>query len=282
MTIYSSGTDLLSLINDILDLAKIESGTMPIDLTAVSPHDLKSSVELGFGQIAQARGIEFSVDLEEDLPATVMTDGKRLQQILRNLLSNAFKFTERGRVDLRIQVAQDGWSFDHPILSNADTVPRLLRDRHRDGISPDVAMGHSSRPSNRPTGTTSRRYGGTGLGLSISREIANLLGGEITLQSVPGEGSTFHAVIPRLIYVGNLARSTVGPSIPRCWPNSALSIPIHPSSSCRTKCTTIEPRNNPATGSSSSSRTTPVLTGFFSIWDRTAWTRTPGAHCVGT
>jgi len=197
-TIHSSGQDLLRLINDILDLAKIESGTVSVEVSDLKLHDLKDYVERTFAPIAEHKKLEYSVELDPQVPRTMRTDAKRLQQILKNLLSNAFKFTERGRVTLEIELAKGGWSFDHTTLGGA---PEVIAFRVRDsGIGiPKEKQQIIFEAFQQADGSTNRKYGGTGLGLSISREIARLLGGEIQLTSVVGEGSTFTLYLPTVI-----------------------------------------------------------------------------------
>jgi CheY-like chemotaxis protein/two-component sensor histidine kinase len=195
-TIYSSGNDLLELINDILDLAKIESGTMAIEIEQMVFTDLHNYIERTFRQVAQEKGLDFSIDLSLDLPRGMYTDAKRLQQVLKNLLSNAFKFTDQGQVRLQIAPATEGWSFGHGILAQADQVVAFSVVDTGIGIPPDKQQ-IIFEAFQQADGTTSRRYGGTGLGLSISREIARLLGGEIRLSSTPGQGSTFTLYLPQ-------------------------------------------------------------------------------------
>ncbi|MDO8539799.1 MAG: HAMP domain-containing protein [Opitutaceae bacterium] len=197
-TIHSSGQDLLRLINDILDLAKIESGTVSVEVSDLKLGDLKDYVERTFLPIAEHKKLDYEVVLDSWLPRAVRTDAKRLQQILKNLLSNAFKFTEKGRVTLEIEPATAGWSIDHPTLSSA---PGVVAFRVRDtgiGIAPDKQQIIFEAFQQADSGTN-RKYGGTGLGLSISREIARLLGGEIHLVSSVGEGSSFTLYIPTVI-----------------------------------------------------------------------------------
>ncbi|MCC5646928.1 HAMP domain-containing protein [Nostoc sp. CHAB 5824] len=197
-TIYSAGTDLLALINDILDLAKIESGTMSIDMTQMPLTELGDQIERTFRQIAQSKGLAFAIEFTPELPTTIYTDVKRLQQVLKNLLSNAFKFTEQGEVRLRIAVAKQGWSSDQVILNRAQNVIAFSVSDTGIGIAPDKQK-VIFEAFQQADGSTSRRYGGTGLGLSISREIARLFGGEIKLVSQPGQGSTFTFFFPQLI-----------------------------------------------------------------------------------
>ena len=195
-TIYSSGSDLLELINEILDLSKIESGTMDVDVKPVPFDELQDYVERTFRQLAVDKGLAFDVHLGDALPPAIETDAKRLQQVLKNLLSNALKFTEQGKVDLTIDVATE-----------------RLEPRQRDAEPAPSGSSRSASPTpasafpadkhriifeafQQADGTTSRRYGGTGLGLSISREIARLLGGEIRLSSEVGLGSTFVLYLP--------------------------------------------------------------------------------------
>jgi CheY-like chemotaxis protein/signal transduction histidine kinase len=195
-TIYSSGNDLLSLINDILDLAKIESGTMSIDMVKLTIADLCEPLERTFKQVAIDKGLNFTIELDSELPQTIYTDAKRLQQILKNLLANAFKFTEKGEVSLNIFVAKQGWSFDHETLSQAAKVIGFAVKDTGIGIAPEKQK-IIFEAFQQADGTTSRKFGGTGLGLSISREITRLFGGEIKLASRPGEGSTFTLYLPQ-------------------------------------------------------------------------------------
>ncbi len=195
-TIYSAGTDLLTLINDILDLAKIESGTMSIDMTQMPLAELGDAIERTFRQIAQSKGLAFTIEFTPELPNTIYSDVKRLQQVLKNLLSNAFKFTEQGEVRLRIAVAKQGWSDDHQTLNSAQLVIAFSVSDTGIGIAPDKQK-VIFEAFQQADGSTSRRYGGTGLGLSISREIARLFGGEIKLISQPRQGSTFTFYLPQ-------------------------------------------------------------------------------------
>jgi HAMP domain-containing protein/CheY-like chemotaxis protein/signal transduction histidine kinase len=196
-TVYSAGTDLLSLINDILDLAKIESGTMSVNIDQMLLSELRVQMERTFTQVAHDKKLNFTLEFASNLPRTIHTDPKRLQQVLKNLLSNAFKFTERGQVSLQADVATDGWSSDHEILSRANSVIAFSVVDTGIGIPLDKQK-VIFEAFQQADGSTSRKYGGTGLGLSISREIARLLGGEIALVSHPGKGSTFTLYLPQM------------------------------------------------------------------------------------
>jgi HAMP domain-containing protein/signal transduction histidine kinase/CheY-like chemotaxis protein len=192
--IHSSGHDLLNLINDILDLSKIESGTVVPDYGDERFADLVDFVERTFRHIAERRGLEFIVTLDPALPATLATDSKRLRQVLKNLLSNAFKFTEHGRVELVIAPATSGWQSDHEVLRPGEVVAFRVVDT---GIGiPEDKQHLVFEAFQQADGTTGRRYGGTGLGLSISREQVRLLKGDITLVSALEQGSTFTVYLP--------------------------------------------------------------------------------------
>ncbi|MCL1469415.1 HAMP domain-containing protein, partial [Argonema antarcticum] len=195
-TIYSAGTDLLGLINDILDLAKIESGTMSIEIDMMLFTELREQIERTFRQVAQDKALTFAIDLDTQLPRAIYTDSKRLQQVLKNLLSNAFKFTEKGSVTLRTAIQTGGWSQDNETLNRASSVVAFSVTDTGIGI-PNDKQKIIFEAFQQADGTTSRKYGGTGLGLSISREIAHLLGGEIQLVSSVGKGSTFTLFLPQ-------------------------------------------------------------------------------------
>ena len=191
-TIHNAGSDLLRLIDDILDLSKIEAGRVDVELAPVDLAEVSGFVERAFGPQAEHKGLELRVDAAPGLAAEIVTDGRRLQQILRNLLSNAMKFTTHGSVALIMGPAPRGASGrpDDPRPMVAFTV----RDTGI-GIAPDkLAMIFEA--FQQADGTTSRKYGGTGLGLSISRELARLLGGAITVSSRPGAGSEFTLYLP--------------------------------------------------------------------------------------
>jgi signal transduction histidine kinase len=182
-TIHASGLDLLGLINDLLDLAKIESGAVTaLNVSPTSFDEVREDLERTFRHLAQEKGLQFSITVDPALPRTLRTDAVRLKQVLKNLLANAFKFTSRGAVLLRIAPDVAG----HVAFSVIDTGI---------GIAPEKQK-LIFEAFQQADGTTSRLYGGTGLGLSISRELTRLLGGELRLASVPGEGSTFTLVLP--------------------------------------------------------------------------------------
>ncbi|MBD2529648.1 response regulator [Nostoc flagelliforme FACHB-838] len=188
-TIYSAGTDLLELINDILDLAKIESGTMLLDIEQIDFADLETSLEQTFRQLAHNKELSFVIERDEKLPPTIYNDSKRLQQVLKNLLANAFKFTEQGGVKLKINIASEAAEADNPMIAFAVSDTGIGIPLEKQKIIFEAFQ--------QADGTTSRKYGGTGLGLSISRELAQLLGGRIELVSQPGQGSTFILYLPR-------------------------------------------------------------------------------------
>jgi CheY-like chemotaxis protein/signal transduction histidine kinase len=194
-TIHGSGSDLLTLINDILDLSKIESGTVTLDVSEYRFSNLRNYVDRTFRHMAEAKHLGFTVDLGENLPTALMTDTTRLQQVLKNLLSNAFKFTSHGQVALTICMVDTGWSPDHPNLPLADAVVAFsVRDT---GVGiPSDKLQLIFEAFQQADGSTARKYGGTGLGLSISRELARLLGGEIRVESMVNVGSTFTLYLP--------------------------------------------------------------------------------------
>ncbi|HEY6182890.1 MAG TPA: HAMP domain-containing protein [Terriglobales bacterium] len=199
-TIHGAGTDLLNLISDILDLSKIESGTVSVEAQEVFFGGMLETVARPFRHEAENRKLSFDVHVDPHLPRSLVTDSKRLQQVLKNLLSNAFKFTEQGGVRLSVSVQSGGWSDSHPILDGAASVVAFEVTDTGIGIPFDKQRIIFEAFQQADAGT-SRKYGGTGLGLAISRELANLLGGEIQLRSAPGKGSTFTLYIPQT-YVG--------------------------------------------------------------------------------
>ncbi len=194
--IHNAGNDLLNLINDILDLSKIESGTATINLETIELTTLKLQMEQTFREIAAAKKLKFSIHIDPELPQAIQSDNKRLHQVLKNLLSNAFKFTFKGNVKLKIYKANSGWNDENIILNTADLVVGFEVSDTGIGI-PKEKQQIIFEAFQQADGSTSRKYGGTGLGLSISREIARLLRGEIKLSSAQGEGSTFTLLIPQ-------------------------------------------------------------------------------------
>jgi signal transduction histidine kinase/DNA-binding response OmpR family regulator len=199
-TIHGAGTDLLNLISDILDLSKIESGTVTVDAEEITFASVVDAVARPFRHIADSRQLDFSVKLDPALDRTMLTDSKRLQQVLKNLLSNAFKFTTQGEVKLSVSSVAEGWNPAHPILSQAASVVAFEVSDTGIGI-PVEKQKLIFEAFQQADASTSRKYGGTGLGLAISRELSNLLGGEIQLRSAPGVGSTFRLYLP-VRYVG--------------------------------------------------------------------------------
>ena len=224
-TIHGAGTDLLNLISDILDLSKIESGTVSVDAEEIFFSNLLDVVARPFRHEAENRRLSFDVHTDPHLMRSLVTDSKRLQQVLKNLLSNAFKFTEQGGVRLSVSAAVGGWSDDHPILKGASSVIAFEVADTGIGI-PFEKQRIIFEAFQQADAGTSRKYGGTGLGLAISRELASLLGGEIQLRSAPGSGSTFTLYLPQ---------AYVGPSSPtatvrvdkaaQASPSVAISLP---------------------------------------------------------
>jgi HAMP domain-containing protein/CheY-like chemotaxis protein/signal transduction histidine kinase len=193
--IHAAGADLLNLISDILDLSKIESGTVTVEPEEVLFMKVREATERSFRHLAETRQLAFHIDIDSQLPRSLVTDFKRLQQVLKNLLSNAFKFTSHGHITFKIRRAVTGWSLDHAVLSTVPTVVAFEVSDTGIGIPPEKQKIVFEAFQQADAGT-SRRFGGTGLGLAISRELAMLLGGEIRLVSAPGEGSTFTLYLP--------------------------------------------------------------------------------------
>jgi len=228
-TIHGAGTDLLNLITDILDLSKIESGTVSVEAEEVYFASLLDMVERPFRHEAENRHLSFEVETDPHLTRSIVTDSKRLQQVLKNLLSNAFKFTEQGGVRLSASLAGSGWSEDHPILGKAASVVAFAVSDTGIGIPLDKQRIIFEAFQQADAGT-SRKYGGTGLGLAISRELASLLGGEIQLRSAPGRGSTFILYLPQT-YVGPSSAAMAerkNPSAVSPAPLSVVGVPEHP------------------------------------------------------
>ncbi|MDE2229821.1 MAG: response regulator [Alphaproteobacteria bacterium] len=209
-TIHAAGTDLLNLISNILDLSKIESGTVSVEAEEVFLTNLQDMLTRSFRHEAENRHLSFDIQIDPHLDRSIITDSKRLQQVLKNLLSNAFKFTEHGGVRLSASLTAGGWSADHPILTHAPAVVAFEVSDTGIGIPPEKQK-IIFEAFQQADASTSRKYGGTGLGLAICRELANLLGGEIQLRSTPGRGSTFTLYLPTK-YVGpTVAPRTASP-----------------------------------------------------------------------
>jgi HAMP domain-containing protein/CheY-like chemotaxis protein len=219
-TIHGAGTDLLNLISDILDLSKIESGTVTVDAEEIFFSNLVDMVARPFRHEAETRQLSFDVHVDPNLGRSITTDSKRLQQVLKNLLSNAFKFTGQGGVRLNVSAALGGWSAGHPVLGQATGVVAFEVSDTGIGI-PLEKQKIIFEAFQQADASTSRKYGGTGLGLAISRELASLLGGEIHLRSATNSGSTFTLYLP-IKYVGS---STVPrPAAPSAVPTPVVSV----------------------------------------------------------
>jgi CheY-like chemotaxis protein/signal transduction histidine kinase/HAMP domain-containing protein len=224
-TIHGAGTDLLNLISDILDLSKIESGTVTVEAEEIFFSNLLDAVARPFRHEAETKQLSFNVELDPALGRSLTTDSKRLQQVLKNLLSNAFKFTDRGGVQLKVTLAPTGWTSTHPILSQAQSVVSFEVADSGIGI-PAEKQKIIFEAFQQADASTSRKYGGTGLGLAISRELSNLLGGEIQLRSSPSVGSTFTLYLPTA-YAGPSV-ATRPANMPGIAVTQAPSAPILP------------------------------------------------------
>ncbi len=213
--IHSAGADLLTLINDILDLSKIESGTVTVEAEEITFASLRDAVNRTFHSVAESKNLAFHMDIDAGLPRAFASDPKRLNQILKNLLSNAFKFTAQGHVAMTIRQVTEGWPADHPVLRHVQSAVAFAVTDTGIGIAPDKQRLIFEAFHQADAGT-SRKYGGTGLGLAISRELATLLGGDIRLISAPGQGSTFTLYLP-FAFMGPArvatARTDVGPAV---------------------------------------------------------------------
>jgi signal transduction histidine kinase/HAMP domain-containing protein/CheY-like chemotaxis protein len=212
-TIHGAGSDLLRLIDDILDLSKIEAGRVDVDPGRVDLADVRQDIEQAFGPQAEEKGLAFRVETTPDLPATIVTDGQRLAQILRNLLSNAVKFTDAGSVTLTMQTAVPGTLFGVPWLDEARRVVAFVVRDTGIGI-PDDKFAMIFEAFQQADGTTSRKYGGTGLGLSISRDLARMLGGSIQVSSRLGDGSEFTLFLPEELPAVSVAARRPLPDLP--------------------------------------------------------------------
>jgi CheY-like chemotaxis protein/signal transduction histidine kinase len=220
-TIHAAGTDLLNLISDILDLSKIESGTVTVEVEDLQFTHLREMIDRNFRHEAEARKLTFTTEFDRAVGRSISTDTKRLLQVLKNLLSNAFKFTERGGVHLRVGTATGGWSSHHPVLGKAHSVVEFSVSDTGIGI-PHEKQRIIFEAFQQADAGTARKYGGTGLGLAISRELAHLLGGEIRLTSVPGSGSTFTLYLPLTYFGAAYGKAAVHS------PDVVVSIPYKP------------------------------------------------------
>jgi HAMP domain-containing protein/CheY-like chemotaxis protein/signal transduction histidine kinase len=221
-TIHGAGTDLLNLISDILDLSKIESGTVTVDAEEIFFSNLVDMVGRPFRHEAENRQLSFDAMIDPHLGRSIVTDSKRLQQVLKNLLSNAFKFTEQGGVRLSVSASLGGWSAEHPVLNQSPTVVAFEVADTGIGI-PLEKQKIIFEAFQQADASTSRKYGGTGLGLAICRELANLLGGEIHLRSSPGSGSAFTLYLP-IKYAGASNPIRMLPGGDQVFPSVALQI----------------------------------------------------------
>jgi signal transduction histidine kinase/HAMP domain-containing protein/ActR/RegA family two-component response regulator len=219
--IQSSGTDLLRLLNDVLDLAKMESGTATLEISELALVELHDALEREFRHVADQQGVSFAVELAPDTPPIIATDPGRLRQVLKNLLTNAFKFTENGEVTLRIGRPDSNWRPANGTFESTRDVTAFSITDTGVGIAPEqqeVIFEAFAQAD----GSTARQYGGTGLGLSISRELVGLLGGEMTLNSTFGEGSTFTVYLPSGLGADRHATVTAVVSAPEetAWPDA--------------------------------------------------------------
>ena len=209
-TIYSAGNDLLTLINDILDLSKIEAGKLDVRPEDVAVTRVLTELEDTFRPIACEKGLELELHVERGTPATLHTDPLRLNQVLKNLVSNALKFTERGVVS--VGVAPAGGAGNRVVFAVKDTGIGIAREQQ------DIIF----EAFRQADGTTNRKHGGTGLGLSISRDLARLLGGEVRLESAPGRGSTFYLEVPAMLQVAERG----GAAPPNSRPALRATVPV--------------------------------------------------------
>jgi signal transduction histidine kinase/HAMP domain-containing protein/ActR/RegA family two-component response regulator len=193
--IRSSALDLLALLNDILDVAKVESNTVTLEVAPLALTDFRDSIVQSFEAVASRQGLGFAVELDEGLPGSIVVDALRLRQIVKNLLSNAFKFTTKGEVGVKLGLSDASWGPDEAQLSAARAVLAIAVSDTGIGIEPEQQK-MVFEAFAQADGTTAREYGGTGLGLSISRDLTRLMGGQITLVSEAGAGSTFTVYLP--------------------------------------------------------------------------------------
>jgi signal transduction histidine kinase/HAMP domain-containing protein/CheY-like chemotaxis protein len=216
-TIHAAGSDLLRLIDDILDLTKIEAGRVDVDATSVDLAEAFGGLEQAFGPQAEDKGLTFTVVAAPEAPAAITTDPQRLHQVLRNLLANAVKFTDTGGVTLRVSLAPPGRVYGVPALDGAGQVVAFSVTDTGIGI-PAGKLEMIFEAFQQADGTTSRKYGGTGLGLSISKELARMLGGRIDVTSQVGEGSVFTLLLPDETPAVTAASARVAPRTPPAGP----------------------------------------------------------------
>jgi CheY-like chemotaxis protein len=266
-TILGAGTDLLNLINDVLDLSKVEAGKMEVNPTEVPTGEVRAFVERNFRPMADQKALQFEVVVQPDLPPTIFTDGQRLQQILKNLIANAIKFTERGGVTLTMRRAEKnerGRRFTNATLDHADQVVAFQVTDTGIGI-PKEKQRLIFEAFQQADGTTSRKFGGTGLGLSISREIARLLGGEIRVESTPGQGSTFTLFLPARFVDANGEGGSGRPSragVQVGFGGYAVTAPARPSGPTRRPEAGAPPAPEPTSGGRAASPA-PAATSSF-------------------
>ena len=201
-TIYSSGTDLLKLISEVLDLSKVEAGKMAIEVRQLQTTDLVEFAERSFRALAEEKGLSFSIEVAAGVAEEIRTDRQRIEQVLRNLLANAIKFTEEGSVKFRMDMVEPRRDFDSEALRGPGKILALSVTDTGIGIAKNKQR-LIFEAFQQADGSTSRRYGGTGLGLSISREIARALGGEIHVESTPGRRQHLHALHARQLRQGH-------------------------------------------------------------------------------
>jgi two-component system, chemotaxis family, sensor kinase CheA len=224
-TIFSSGNDLLHLINDILDIAKIEAGKIEVTFIDIKLSDVKEFVEAQFTPVARKKNIKLNVQLADNLPKSINTDKQQLQQILKNLLSNALKFTEYGAVSLTIQKVEKGIFSKESAVNYSDIELAFSVKDTGIGIqkeNQDIIFDAFKQAD----GTIGRKYGGTGLGLSISRELAHLLGGFIEVESIEGNGSTFTLYLPNYKNIKSTALSISKAEVAAGFFEDSSSVPV--------------------------------------------------------
>ncbi|MBN1991843.1 MAG: response regulator [Anaerolineae bacterium] len=225
---YSGGTDLLNLINDILDLSKVEAGQMSFSFEQMPLTDLVSAMQVQFNHLAQEKGLAFNLTVAEDVPLTLTTDSQRVQQIIKNLLSNAFKFTDQGSVSLNIYRPDSHVDLSRSSLDPSQAIALSVADTGIGMTAEQLKVIFEA--FQQADGGTSRQYGGTGLGLSISRELAAKLGGQIEVESEPGRGSTFTLYLPIAGQgIRDTAKAQISPTSRPSKPAASQPPPVIPS-----------------------------------------------------